>query len=113
MPDRFDLPIPDKIIAMVQEKLVKRGFDRTISYDDDLREIGLSSLDMVNLMLRIEAVFNLQIPDIDMTPENFRSVARIEMGAKTLYSPGGTTTRPDCDKPLGFVGTKRAAIAAS
>lgn len=72
------LSIPDRIIAMVYEKLAKHGFHGTVSQDDDLREIGLSSLDMLNLMLRVEAVYDLQIPDADMTPENFRSVARIE-----------------------------------
>ena len=88
MPDHAGLSIPDRIIAMVHEKLAKRGFDRTVCYDDDLREIGLSSLDMVNLMLRIEAVYDLQIPDADMTPENFRSVARIE---KLLVRLRGTS----------------------
>jgi acyl carrier protein len=77
-PDHPGLSIPDRVIAMVHEKLAKHGFDRTVSHDDDLREIGLSSLDMVNLMLRVEAAYDLQIPDADMTLENFRSVARIE-----------------------------------
>lgn len=78
MPNHPGPSISGRIIAMVHEKLANRGIGRTVSYDDGLREIGLSSLDMVNLMLRIEAVFDLQIPDPDMTPENFRSVARIE-----------------------------------
>ena len=76
--DHAHLSIADRITAMVREKLAGRGFNRTVSYDDDLLEIGLSSLDMVNLMLQIEAVYDLQIPDADMMPENFRSVARIE-----------------------------------
>jgi acyl carrier protein len=76
--DHPHLSIAHRITAMVREKLAGRGFDRPVSYDDDLLEIGLSSLDMVNLMLQIEAVYDLQIPDADMMPENFRSVARIE-----------------------------------
>jgi acyl carrier protein len=85
-PDHPGLSIPDRIIAMVYEKLAKHGFDGTVSHDDELREIGLSSLDMVNLMLRVEAVYNLQIPDADMTPGNFRSVARIEKLVVRLLS---------------------------
>src|SRR6476620_2487920 len=38
---------------------------------------GLSSLDMVNLMLAVEAEFDLKIPDREMTPSNFRSIAHI------------------------------------
>jgi hypothetical protein len=41
-------------------------------------EIGLSSLEMVNLMLAVEGEFDAKIPDADMTPANFRTVARIE-----------------------------------
>ena len=44
----------------------------------DLREAGLTSLDMVNLMLAVEAEFDIEIPQADMTPENFRSIETIE-----------------------------------
>ena len=43
----------------------------------DLSASGLSSLDMVNLMLAVEAEFDLKIPDREMTPSNFRSIAHI------------------------------------
>jgi acyl carrier protein len=33
---------------------------------------------MVNLMLAVEGEFDLKISDQDMTPSNFRSIARIE-----------------------------------
>src|ERR1700690_3615231 len=39
--------------------------------------------------------------------------ARIEIRANALYSPGGTTTFPDCEAPVGLVGVNRAAINAS
>jgi acyl carrier protein len=32
---------------------------------------------MVNLMLAVEAEFDLKIPDREMTPSNFRSIACI------------------------------------
>lgn len=32
---------------------------------------------MVNLMLSVEAEFDLEIPEIDITPANFRSISRI------------------------------------
>jgi acyl carrier protein len=67
-----------RIMTLVRAILAKRSITRTIGHDDDLTECGISSLDMVNLMLAVEAEFDLKIPDRDMTPANFRTVARIE-----------------------------------
>jgi len=39
---------------------------------------------MVNLMLAVEAEFDLKIPDRDMTPGNFRTIARIEVLVEKL-----------------------------
>ena len=68
----------DRIIALVRAILEKRSIARSVGRDDDLGECGISSLDMVNLMLAVEIEFQLKIPDRDMTPANFRTVARIE-----------------------------------
>lgn len=75
----------DRIGALVRQLLAKRGIDRAIGRDDDLGESGLSSLDTVNLMLAVETEFDIKIPDRDMTPAHFRSIARIEalVGALT------------------------------
>jgi acyl carrier protein len=63
---------------LVRRLLAKRSIERPVGYNDDLRESGLSSLDLVNLMLAVEAEFSLKIPDLDMRPTNFRSIARID-----------------------------------
>jgi acyl carrier protein len=86
---RHDTAVIDWLIELVREKLAKRGSDRTFSTEDDLSEIGLSSLDMVGLMLRVEVEYDLQIPEADMTAENFRSVARIDHLVRTLLSKNG------------------------
>lgn len=44
----------------------------------DLRQSGLSSIAAARLMLEIEAIFNISIPDGDLTPENFASIRTIE-----------------------------------
>ncbi len=46
--------------------------------DQQLSELGLSSLKMVNLMLSVEMEFDIMIPQADITPENFHSLASIE-----------------------------------
>jgi acyl carrier protein len=74
----------ERITALVHAILAKRSITRTVSREDVLSECGISSLDMVNLMLAVEGAFELKIPDRDMTPANFRSVARIEALVETL-----------------------------
>ncbi len=43
-----------------------------------LQDAGLTSVAAVKLMLAIEAACDIVIPDEDLTPENFRSIAEIE-----------------------------------
>jgi acyl carrier protein len=45
--------------------------------DQQLSDLGISSLKMVNLMLSVETTFDIMIPQQDITPENFHSVATI------------------------------------
>ena len=75
--DRLSLAA-DRITALVRAILEKRSMARAVGLNDDLSACGISSLDMVNLMLAVETEFDVKIPDRDMTPANFRSVARIE-----------------------------------
>jgi len=82
--DRTDSDLAERVAALVRRLLAKRSIDLVIGPDDDLAENGLSSLDMVNLMLAVEAEFDLKIPDREMTPGNFRSIARIEKLVRAL-----------------------------
>jgi acyl carrier protein len=76
--DRTNSHSADRIARLVRELLVKRSIERPIGNEDSLTEKGLSSLDIVNLMLGVEAEFAIKIPDRDMTPSNFRSIAQID-----------------------------------
>ena len=58
--------------------LVERSIDAMVTPDADLREIGLTSLDMVDLVLSVECEFDLQIPEAQITPANFRSISAID-----------------------------------
>jgi acyl carrier protein len=79
-----DLAANDRVVGLVQDILQRRGIGRPILADEDLREAGLNSLDMVNLMLAVEAEFDLKIPDADMTLRNFRSISAIDALVATL-----------------------------
>ena len=77
MADRTSGP-RQRLIEIVAEMLAKNGVTRPFSADDQLSEAGLTSLDMVNLMLAVEAEFDVTIPSSDITPANFRSIVSIE-----------------------------------
>jgi acyl carrier protein len=46
--------------------------------DQQLSDLGISSLKMVNLMLAVELEFDIAIAQGDITPENFHSLSSIE-----------------------------------
>jgi acyl carrier protein len=68
----------DRITAIASRMLLKRGVTTIPGSDDNLRDAGLTSLDMVNLMLAIEAEFDIEIPQSAMTPDNFDTVAAMD-----------------------------------
>ena len=67
----------DKITNVVHQLLGERGADKPFNLQDGLLSVGLTSLDMTNLVLSIEGEFSIRIPDRLITPANFRSVATI------------------------------------
>jgi acyl carrier protein len=76
--DRLNPTVTERVVVLVRQILAKRGVEQAPGPDEDLTEAGLSSLDLVNLMLAVETEFDVKIPDRDMTPSNFRSIGRIE-----------------------------------
>ena len=67
-----------QITAIVETLLAKRSGVTLVEPDQNLTDAGLTSLDMVNLMLAIEDEFAIEIPQRRMTPANFRTIAAIE-----------------------------------
>jgi len=69
---------PEGAIAKVVRKLLlDHSIERSFHPGDDLRNVGLTSLDMASLVLSVEAEFDLMIPERHITPANFRSVSTI------------------------------------
>jgi acyl carrier protein len=66
------------VTEVVRRMLIERSIDGMPTADADLREVGLTSLDMVDLVLSVECEFALQIPEAEITPANFRSIATID-----------------------------------
>jgi len=79
--------LEDRILTHVQRLLAERSITAVVSPADELRAVGLTSLDMVNLMLSVEAEFDLMIPVEDITPANFQSITAISrLIAKLLHA---------------------------
>lgn len=67
----------DRITALAAEILGRRGLRDTLPADAELARLGLTSIDMVEVMLGVEAEFDLAIPPAEITPDNFRSVEAV------------------------------------
>ncbi len=77
----------DTLVDLVATILKRNGVERTVDAQADLVNQGLTSVDMVHLMLAIEAAFDVTIPQSGLTPENFRSIATIEALLAKLTVP--------------------------
>jgi acyl carrier protein len=67
-----------RITSIAVKMLAKRGGKTNPAPQQNLRDAGLTSLDMVNLMLALEAEFDVEFPQSAMTPENFDTIAAID-----------------------------------
>ena len=74
----FDADIRRRIVVLVQTILEQSSIAADVLPDSRLVDVGLTSMDMVNLMLGVEAEFDFTIPQAEITPENFRSVETLE-----------------------------------
>ena len=71
--------IRTRVMALVKAILEQNAITATIDPDTRLVDVGLTSMDMVNLMLGVEAEFDFTIPQSEITPENFQSVKTLEL----------------------------------
>jgi acyl carrier protein len=70
--------VQGRILALVKTILQQNAMTAEIGPDTLLVDAGLTSMDMVNLMLGVEAEFDFTIPQSEITPENFQSVKTLE-----------------------------------
>ena len=75
---RQQAAIRDRLLRLVGQILGKPDAAASLPPEARLSELGMSSIKMVNLMLAVETEFDLTIPQGEITPENFRSVATVE-----------------------------------
>ncbi|MDE5460612.1 MULTISPECIES: phosphopantetheine-binding protein [unclassified Bradyrhizobium] len=74
----FDTDLRNRIIKLVKGILAQNSLSAEVTSQAKLVDVGLTSMDMVNLMLGVEAEFDFTIPQAEITPENFQSVETLE-----------------------------------
>ena len=88
MSDSNARSVEERIAGVVQRLLREHSIDHTVGVDEDLRQAGLSSLDMVTLVLSVEEEFDLMVPEVSIMPTNFRSIAAISRLVDSLRRQG-------------------------
>lgn len=71
--------VADRILALVKTILKQNAIVAEVHPESRLVDVGLTSMDMVNLMLSVEAEFDFTIPQGEITPENFQSIRTLEL----------------------------------
>ena len=70
--------VRSRILALVNAILKQNSIAAIVHPDSRLADVGLASVDMVNLMFGVEAEFDLTIPQSEITPDNFQSIKALE-----------------------------------
>jgi acyl carrier protein len=83
----FGADVQDRILALVKSILVQNSIAAEVGAESRLVDIGLTSMDMVSLMLSVEAEFDFTIPQGEITPENFQSVKTLEQMIVSQLQP--------------------------
>ena len=74
----FSADVEDRVLALVKSILEQNAITEQVDPESLLVDVGLTSMDMVNLMLGVEAEFDFTIPQSEITPENFQSVQTLQ-----------------------------------
>jgi acyl carrier protein len=83
----FNADVQDRVLALVQSILDQNAITAQLDPESLLVDVGLTSMDMVNLMLGVESEFDFTIPQAEITPENFQSVKTLQRMIVSQLAP--------------------------
>lgn len=69
------MTITETLTEFIESQLRDQGDDVEVGPDDDLVMLGLDSIAYVRLLAFIDARFGVRVPDVDVTVEQFGTVA--------------------------------------
>ena len=84
----INVNVQNRILALVKAILDQNSIVSEVLPELRLVDVGLTSMDMVNLMLGVEAEFDFTIPQAEITPENFQSIKTLELMIVNQLQPG-------------------------
>ncbi len=76
----------DRLVGILREYLPRVGEGEDVEPSAKLADLGLDSMNAINLMLDIEGEFDVDFPDSLLTVEVFHSVATLEQAILQLMS---------------------------
>ncbi len=79
----------ERLIRLVEQLIVGQSGLRSVSAEDSLTDIGLSSINMVNLMLTVEAEFERHDPAVGHHAGQFSIDFNDRSNARTAQRGGG------------------------
>jgi len=80
----------ERLLNLVRQILEQQNGVRPLPIDARLNDLGMTSIKMIKLMLAIELEFDLAIPQAEITPENFLSIASVEAMLSRLFAAAGS-----------------------
>jgi acyl carrier protein len=79
----------ERIIGLVERILERKVGADPLAPGARFSELGMSSMKMINLMIALEVEFDLNIPQGEITPENFESMVSVEALVVRLMGAAG------------------------
>jgi acyl carrier protein len=79
--------VQNRLRGLVAAILEQNAIAVELDPQSRLVDAGLTSMDMVNLMLGVEAEFDFTIPQSEITPENFQSIRTLELMVVSQLQP--------------------------
>ncbi len=87
-----DFSVQNRVLSLVRSILEQNEVSADVHPESRLVDIGLNSMDMVALMLKVEAEFDFIIPQPQIKPENFQSVKTLELMILNQLGPASGRT---------------------
>ncbi len=84
-PNSISDPVSEKILSLIAA--VKKLPHDKVTLDSSFEELGIDSLDGINLVFEIEGAFDISIPDEQA--RSIRSVREMIDGVKSLLAAAG------------------------
>jgi acyl carrier protein len=77
-----------QLTSLVADIAGRHDITRRIDVTDHLVDCGMTSMAMVDLMLAVEAHYDLTIPQAELTPSNFQSITSLVRMMQRVRSVG-------------------------